>query len=51
MPSLDKSNWIGKDASIQREIVVKPSTMKDLCKLYEVSSKTIHRWLAPFKDL
>ena len=29
---------------------VKPYTMKELCKIYQVSDKTMRKWLSPFSD-
>ena len=29
---------------------VKPYTMKELCKIYQVSDKTMRKWTAPFLD-
>lgn len=37
-----KRNYVVKD--------VKPYTMKELCKIYQVSDKTMRKWLLPFAD-
>jgi hypothetical protein len=29
---------------------VKPYTMKELCQIYNVSDKTMRKWLSPFSD-
>jgi hypothetical protein len=29
---------------------VKPYTMKELCQIYNVSDKTMRKWLTPFSD-
>lgn len=29
---------------------VKPYTIKELCKIYQVSDKTMRKWLSPFSD-
>lgn len=29
---------------------VKPYTMKELCEIYQVSDKTMRKWLEPFSD-
>jgi transposase-like protein len=29
---------------------VKPYTMKELCEIYQVSDKTMRKWLKPFSD-
>jgi hypothetical protein len=37
-----KRNFLVKD--------VKPYTMKELCEIYQVSDKTMRKWLEPFND-
>jgi hypothetical protein len=29
---------------------VKPYTMKELCKIYQISDKTMRKWLKPFSQ-
>lgn len=29
---------------------VKPYTMKELCEIYQISDKTMRKWLKPFSD-
>ena len=38
---------------MQRTFIVrdiKPYTMKELCNIYQVSDKTMRKWLRPFSD-
>jgi NADH/NAD ratio-sensing transcriptional regulator Rex len=37
-----KRNFLVKD--------VKPYSMKELCEIYQVSDKTMRKWLEPFSD-
>jgi hypothetical protein len=37
-----KTSFVVKD--------VKPYTMKELCEIYQVSDKTMRKWLEPFSD-
>lgn len=37
-----KTNYVVKQ--------VKPYSMKELCEIYEVSDKTMRKWLQPFAD-
>jgi hypothetical protein len=37
-----KTNFIIRD--------VKPYTMKELCIIYQISDKTMRKWLVPFAD-
>jgi transposase len=31
-------------------VALKPYTLKEISKIYGVSTKTMHRWMEPFKD-
>ena len=37
-----KTNFVIKD--------VKPYTMKELCEIYQISDKTMRKWLEPFSE-
>ena len=37
-----KTNFLIKD--------VKPYTMKELCEIYQISDKTMRKWLEPFSE-
>ena len=51
MEELNEQHWLSKDTELNSNIILRPFCLKELCQMYNVTYKTIHKWLSPFKHL
>ena len=45
-----KGHYLTRSNSIHTGILIKPFSVAELCRLYAITDKTLHKWLRPFQE-